>query len=106
MEWAAIAGFIRWLFNGDPHFAMLAIFNAASLIAMYRRINTKNGKFIDMVRETQVVQGAQDRRIEDHADFFDIIRADVDRAIHISTTSNDMSTRSIEMIISLLKKKR
>ena len=70
------------------------------------KIEKQDQKFdtlYNLVRKVENEQSAQNRRITDHADFFDVIRADVERSLKISTSSNEQSTEAVKMIISRLK---
>ena len=72
--------------------------------ALIDKQDDKLDKIWDLLRAVENEQSGQNRRITDHADFFDVIRADVDKTLAIATASNELSTKAVNMMASHLTK--
>jgi hypothetical protein len=100
-----LVSFIKYVFNDDPRFALLAAFVIIFMGAMHKKTSNKTDKVWERLRVLETDNSEKQRRLDDHADHFDVLRRDMDRNLDIANNANKLSTKAVEILLSALKRK-
>lgn len=76
----ALSPVLKWVFIQQPHFSALAAFVILSIVAISKKVSAKTDKIWERLNKVELEQADQHRRMEVHADHFDVHRQDIDHA--------------------------
>ncbi len=97
-----LVGFIKYVFNDDPRFGLLAVFVIVFMAAIHKKTSSKIDKVWDRLGVLETDNSDKQRRLDDHADHFNVLRKDVDRNLDISLNSNGLAVKAVKLFIDKL----
>jgi len=76
----AASPMLKWIFIEEPHFSALAAFVIVAIAAIAKKTGHKTDKIWERLNKVELEQADQSRRMNTHAEHFDVVRADTDQA--------------------------